>query len=303
MVRNADPTSAYIGDPLHIAPDLNSRPESRTIPCMAYELGILGAGNMAEAIVRGLLSRQQMEASQIIASDLHQARRDLFQKTMGVKATADNREVAGQSANLLLSVKPQQMKALLEQVADSVGDGTLVISIAAGIPASVIEKHLGAQRPIRVVRTMPNTPLLVGSGVVAIAAGKHATEADLERVKQLFAPMAAVLVLDESKMDAVTAVSGSGPAYFFFLVEQMIAAGVSLGLTQEEAHLLATWTCQGAGRMLTIGSDSPAELRRKVTSPGGTTQAAMESMASKGVPEALVDAVRRAAERSKELAG
>jgi len=152
-----------------------------------------------------------------------------------------------------------------------------------------------------VIRAMPNTPMLVGKGMVALARGRAAREQDLAAARRIFEAGATVLELDEEKMDAVTAMSGSGPAYFFYLVEQMIRAGVTLGLSPQEAEVLATRTCIGAAAMLEGSKERPQELRKKVTSPGGTTQAAIEMMESEQIGEILVAAIRRAAERSREL--
>jgi pyrroline-5-carboxylate reductase len=267
------------------------------------ELAVLGAGNMAEAIVRGLVASGGIKPSEIVASDVAPQRRDLFEKSLGARVAADNAQAVRGARTVLLSVKPQQMKQLLAEIAPALGEQTLIVSIAAGISSGSIERNLGAGKQWRVIRTMPNTPVLVGKGMVALSRGAHATDEDLARARRLFEASAGVVVVDESKIDAVTAVSGSGPAYFFFLVEQMIAAGVSLGLTPGEAHLLATRTAAGAAEMLVSSPESPQELRRKVTSPNGTTQAAIETMQARGVPEALVAAMRRAAERSKELGG
>jgi pyrroline-5-carboxylate reductase len=177
----------------------------------------------------------------------------------------------------------------------------LVISIAAGISTSYIERHLGEGRPWRVVRAMPNTPMLVGEGMAALAPGRHATTKDLTDARQLFESAGAVVEVTEDKLDAVTALSGSGPAYVFYLVEHMIRAGVELGLTSQQARQLAMRTALGASRMLVTSPDSPEELRRKVTSPGGTTQAAITRMEKAGVGAAVVDAIKAADKRSREL--
>jgi pyrroline-5-carboxylate reductase len=266
---------------------------------MGYELGILGAGNMAEAIVRGVLSAKRVQADRIIAADVSPERRELFEKQLGVKTTEDNRLVASQSDVLLLSVKPQMCKTVLEGIAAVTKPEAAIISIMAGISSHYIDAALGGHR--RVVRTMPNTPMLVGEGMVAIAAGQYATAEDLLRSRQLFEAAAAVIEVREDQIDAVTAVSGSGPAYFFFLVEQMIQAGVDLGLSPEQARLLAAKTAMGAAKMLMTSTDSPQELRRKVTSPGGTTHAAITTMQSLNFPEVVQKAVKACSDRSKEL--
>lgn len=269
---------------------------------MAYELGIIGAGNMAEAIVRGVLRAGLYRPEQVIASDVSTARREVF-ASIGATAVERNEDVARQSRVIVLSVKPQQMEAVLGTLKPVLDPSTLVISIAAGKTAAFIERHLNLNRPWRVIRTMPNTPMLVGLGVVGIAKGTHATDADMAVARRIFESAATVVEVPEDRIDAVTAVSGSGPAYFYFLVEQMVRAGVEMGLTAEQATAMAVQTAVGAAKMLAESTDSPAELRRKVTSPGGTTQAAIETMQARGVPEAVVAALHRAQERGRELAG
>jgi pyrroline-5-carboxylate reductase len=268
---------------------------------MSYQLGIVGAGNMAEAIVRGVLGGKKLSAEQIIAADVSPERRALFQNELHVKAVEDKLEVARQARTVLLSVKPQQMQAALADIGHVLDSQALVISIAAGISTKFIETALGGSHPWRIVRTMPNTPMLVGEGMAAIAPGQHATAEDLATARQLFESAATVLEVTEDKIDAVTAISGSGPAYVFFLIEQMIQAGIELGLTPEQSHKLATQTALGAAKMLVKSADSPMELRRKVTSPGGTTQAAITYMESHGLGGIVVEAVKAAEKRSREL--
>ena len=266
-----------------------------------HELAIIGAGNMADAIARGILRAKLLSSTEMIAADVAEARRDLFQNDLHVRAVADNATAVREARAVLLSVKPQQMQSVLADLGNHARPDALFISIAAGVSSASIERHLGAERAWRVVRTMPNTPMLVGEGMVAISAGQHATQDDLARARRLFESAAAVIELPEDKLDAVTALSGSGPAYFFFLVEQMVRAGVELGLTREQAHTLATRTALGSAKMLTTSPDTPEELRRKVTSPNGTTQAAIETMQARQVPEGIQAAILRAAARSREL--
>src|SRR4051812_2252196 len=190
---------------------------------------------MAEAIVRGVLARGVLRADQMIAADPTPARRELFQRELSVTAVDDNRIVGRSSKIVLLSVKPQKMAEALAALAAETKPDTLVISIAAGISTRFIEQHLGESNRWRVVRTMPNTPMLVGEGMAAIAAGTHATADDLATARKLFESAAVVIEVDEDKMNAVTALSGSGPAYFFYLVEHMIRAAVELGMTDEQA--------------------------------------------------------------------
>lgn len=268
---------------------------------MTYDLGIIGAGNMAEAIARGVLAKNVLRPERIIAADVSPQRRELFQSQLGICAVEDNASAARDARIILLSVKPQQMPIALGALAAAMTEQTLVVSIAAGISSAFIEKHLGGGRRWRVVRAMPNTPMLVGEGMVALAAGFTASPEDVAAARRLFESAAEVIEVAEDKMDTVTAVSGSGPAYFFFLVEQMIRAGQELGLTADQARQLAIKTAVGAGKMLAGSSDSPEELRRKVTSPGGTTEAAVTFMTKQNWPAITVDAIKAAERRGKEL--
>lgn len=268
---------------------------------MAIELGILGSGNMAEAIVRGVIRSGLLEADQVFAADPSDQRRALFAGQLGVRTTEDNRAVASEANVVLLSVKPQQMKNVLALVGPVARHDALFISIAAGISTRFIETNLGQEKSWRVIRTMPNTPILAGEGMVALARGRHATAGDAVRARKLFEAAADVIELSEDKLDTVTAVSGSGPAYVFYLAEQLIRAGEELGLTVDEARKLAIKTCLGAAKMLATSSDSPQELRRKVTSPGGTTQAAITHLEQHQVGAHIVEAIKAAAQRSREL--
>jgi pyrroline-5-carboxylate reductase len=268
---------------------------------MNYELGIIGAGNMAEAIVRGILRARLLAPGQIIVADVAAPRRALFTSELGIEAVEENTVVASQSQRLLLSVKPQQIKPALAGIGGVLRAETCVISIMAGISTGYIENNLGGSHGWRVIRTMPNTPMLVGRGMAGIAAGRHATPADIADARRLFEVAAKVIEVDEGQIDAVTAVSGSGPAYFFYFVEHLIRAGESLGLNAEQARMLAIQTIAGSADMLAASTDSPQELRRKVTSPGGTTQAAITHLDSMKAGDILADAVSAAARKSKEL--
>jgi len=268
---------------------------------VTYELGIIGAGQMAEAIVRGVLRAGRYSGGEMIAADVSEGRRALFAEELGVRAVAENAEAARQAKVLLLSVKPYQMREVLSGIGAAMGASTLVISIAAGVKSDSIERHLGDGKAWRVVRSMPNTPMLVGEGMVAIARGRHATGADLATARGIFESSADVIEVEEEQIDAVTAVSGSGPAYFFYFVEQMIEAGVGMGLSQEQAHALACKTCLGAGRMLVAGGDSPQELRRKVTTPNGTTHTAISRMVERDMGDIIKEALKAARRRSQEL--
>lgn len=267
----------------------------------SYQLGILGAGNMAEAIARGVIRGRLFDPGQIIAADVSPQRRELFTSELGVPAVEDNRQVASQSAALLLSVKPQQMAQVLDGIAPVARADALIISIAAGISTRFIETSMGREKAWRVIRAMPNTPMLVGEGMVALSRGQHATLDDARRARALFEAAADVIEVPEDQLDAVTAVSGSGPAYFFYLVEQMIRAAVEMGISPEHARQLSVKTALGAAKMLCSSQDSPQELRRRVTSPGGTTQAALTHLENNHAAAMIIDAIKAAQRRGKEL--
>ena len=264
---------------------------------MNFELGVIGGGNMAEACVRGLLGAGMLAAGRIVVSDVSPQRRERLAAT-GVAVTDDNK-LPARCRRVLLAVKPQVLPAVLAEVAGEVRADATVISIAAGVKAASIAQKLGGRG--RVVRVMPNTPMLVGEGAAAVSAGPGATEDDLAWTERAFAVSGRTVRVDESLMDAVTAVSGSGPAYFFYLIEAMVAAGVAEGLDEATATLLASQTCAGAAKLLLESGEKPAVLRARVTSPNGTTQRALETMDAAGVKDALTRAVRAAAERSREL--
>jgi len=264
---------------------------------MPHELGIIGAGNMAEAIARGLLKSNALKADQMIACDVTDARRQLFVTQLGIQCVTEPVEPS-KANTILLAVKPQQMNQVLESLAANANPKALIVSIAAGVTTKAIEKHLS---PRPVVRVMPNTPLMVGQGATALAPGTYATAEHLIIAKCLFSAGSIVVEVTEDQLDAVTALSGSGPAYVFFLVEQMIKAGVDMGLSPEVSKKLATQTIFGAATMLTQSSDEPELLRRKVTSPGGTTQAAIEYLQTNQVDAHIVMALIAAQRRGREL--
>jgi pyrroline-5-carboxylate reductase len=264
-------------------------------------VAILGAGNMAEGILAGALDRGVLKATQVRASDPVEDRRRLFAARFGVHVTPDNAEAAKGANIVLLSIKPQTFHAEAAALAAALCKDCCIISIMAGITTATIEEKLGGSA--RVVRTMPNLPIRVGAGVSGLCKGKHATAQDMAFAMRLFeAGGKAIPLDDENLIDAVTAVSGSGPAYFYYFVEAMADAGVQLGLTRQQALTLAEYTCLGAGRMMVETGEDPALLRQKVSSKGGTTLAALEVMEKAGVKEKIQAAVLRACERAKELA-
>lgn len=262
------------------------------------ELVLIGGGNMGEAMLRGLLRAELLPAAAIIVAEPVREKRLRLAGEMGVAAVEDIGQ-AGPAKRFVLAVKPQQMDSLMPAVRQVLGESSLVISIAAGISTAYLAGALGPAA--RLIRAMPNTPMLVGRGCTGLALGPGATEVDLAFAQRLFAAGGLVRVVDEAAMDAVTAVSGTGPAYFFYLIEAMVAAGVDEGLSADTATALACQACAGAAALLAETGEPPAVLRARVTSPGGTTQAAVEVLETAGVREALIRAVRAAAARSRQL--
>ncbi len=267
---------------------------------MTTQLAFIGAGKMAEAIARGVLSAGLYRPSQILAADVNATRRAYFESELKIITAESARDIAP-ARIVLLAVKPYQVAEVVSQMADRLNPDTLLVSIAAGITSETIELAAGVDRKARIVRVMPNTPLAVGRGMSAIAPGQHANAEDMQIARRIFESAGAVIEVDESQIHAVTAISGSGPAYFYFLVEQMIAAGVELGLDPADARQLAIQTARGAAEMMQ-GGESPEALRANVTTPNGTTHAAIETLRSRGVEASIVAALHAAASRSRELA-
>ncbi len=266
-----------------------------------YEIGVIGAGNAAEGIVHGILRNSVLFDDRMIASDPNETRRGVFADRFHIAVTQDNRHLVQNSYIVILAVKPQQYAAVCEQIRDDVRDDHLIVSIMAGVSTAAIEAQFPSVSA-RVVRAMPNLPVHVGAGMAGICKGKHAKEVDLLRAQRIFDAGGRCIVLeDESRMDAVTAVSGSGPAYFYYFVEMLTSAGEKAGLTHQQASLLAKQACLGAAKMMIESDDSPTVLREKVMSPGGTTQAAVESMTKSNVFDKVVEGVLAAWKRSQEL--
>ena len=261
-------------------------------------IGFLGAGQMAEAIARGLIQAKVFSSGDLFVSDPLPTRRSVFE-SFGVRVTRDNLAVAGQCATLLVAVKPQNLEVLLAEIGPALTRDHLLITICAGCSTGLFEE--AAREPLRVVRVMPNLPVRVRKGAAALCAGRHATPADMALARKIFEATGSVVTVEESLMDAVTALSGSGPAYFYFLVEVMIEAGCREGLPADVARELAIQTARGAAEMMAVEDAPPEELRRRVTSRGGTTEAAFRSMERAGVREALLEAIAAAAARSHEL--
>ena len=264
-------------------------------------IAVVGGGRIGEALIAGLRTAGT-EPSNIVVVDAVEARANQLARKYSILATSLDIGCEGADV-IVVAVKPKDVPAVVGRIGDAVSDSvheSIVVSLAAGVPTQVLENKLSAGSPV--VRVMPNTAMLVGQGVSAVCKGRFARDEHLRQVVTIMESVGAVVVVTESQMDAVTAVSGSGPAYFFLLAEAMIDAGVEHGLPRDVAVTLATGTALGAGAMLTGGGEGPAELRYNVSSPGGTTAAAIRRLEAGGLRAVVADAVDAAAARSQELA-
>jgi pyrroline-5-carboxylate reductase len=260
-------------------------------------IAILGAGKIGEAMLAGLLSAGRSPDS-LLFTERYPDRVAELTEHYGVRGVETD-EAAKLADVLIVAVKPQDIDPLLHSLSWSVRPGTLVVSLCAGLPTALYERHLPDGTPV--VRVMPNTPMLVGQAMSAISAGSHATNEHLQLVQDLLSTVGKVVRVPESQQDAVTALSGSGPAYFFFLVEAMIDAGILLGLPRAVSAELIIQSAVGAATMLRDSGEHPVILREAVTSPGGTTIAAIRELENHGVRAALLSAIEAAAIRSAEL--
>ncbi|WP_113698625.1 pyrroline-5-carboxylate reductase [Nonomuraea lactucae] len=261
-------------------------------------IAILGTGKMGEALLSGLL-RAGFEPDDIVATVRRPERARALRETYGVR-TMSNAEAAKIAETLILAVKPQDMAALLAEIAPFVPADRLVISAAAGITTSFVEQRLGDEVPV--VRVMSNTPIRFDEAMSVISAGAHAGEEHLRHTEDLLSPVGKVLRIPESQQDAATALSGSGPAYFFYLVEAMVDAGILLGMPRAAALDMVTQSIVGAAVMLRDSGEHPVILREAVTSPGGTTIAAIAELERHSVRAAFLAAIEAARDRGRELA-
>jgi pyrroline-5-carboxylate reductase len=263
------------------------------------KLGFVGAGNMAGALIKGLLHAGVVAPENIVASDVKGDRLKQLHAAHGIRTTTDNHALAREVDVLVLSVKPQVIDKVLGELGADVRRDTLVISVAAGVPIEAIEARL--PEGTRVVRSMPNTPATALAGATAIAAGGHATEADLDVARALFEAVGRVVVLDEVLLDAVTGLSGSGPAYVMLIIEALADGGVKVGLHRDTALLLAAQTVYGSAKLLLETGEHPGRLKDMVTSPGGTAIAGLHTLESGALRKTLIDAVEAATLRSQAL--
>lgn len=264
-------------------------------------LGFVGTGNMAEALIKGLLRADPalIAPDAIWGSEPRQARIDLIKQRYGIHMTKYNVDVVRHANTVVLSVKPQILTSVCDEIAPHLKPKALVISVAAGVPLAVLEAHL--PKNTRVVRAMPNTPALVGAGATALSAGTHATAADLKTAEKIFSSVGLTVQLDEEQLDAVTGLSGSGPAYLFLVIEALSDAGVKVGLSRYNALALAAHTVLGSAKLLIETGEHPGQLKDMVTSPGGTAIAGLHTLEAGGLRTTLINAVEAATRRSREL--
>jgi len=262
-------------------------------------VGIIGAGNMGEALLRGLLRSGVLQATRcLVTNKSNDERLARLARDWRVQTTRDKARIMGEGDIIVLAVKPADMPDVLGEIAPHAHPRHLIISVAAGVPLEEIERHLDG---VPIVRAMPNTSTSVGASATAICPGRCATAAHMEVTRQVFEAVGRVEAVPESLFDLVTGLSGSGPAYVYLLAEAMVEAGVGAGLPRQMALALAAQTVLGAGKMLVETGEDPAVLRNRVTSPAGTTMAGVEALEERGFRAAVRAAVERAARRSRDL--
>jgi pyrroline-5-carboxylate reductase len=262
-------------------------------------LAVLGAGKMGETLLRGLLESGAVAAADVVATASHTATAERLAAALGVETTTDNRRAVRGAGRVLLGVKPQTVREVLDEVGDLLTPEQTLVSIAAGVPLRFLEEHTRADVPV--VRAMPNTPALVGAGMTALAGGRHARPQHLAAAEELFRPVGRTLLLDERHFDAVTGLSASGPAFLYIVIEALAEGGVKVGLPRQVAIDLAAQTCLGAGRMVLETGSHPALLKDAVTTPAGCTVDGILKLEEGGLRVTLIKAVVEAARRAGEL--
>lgn len=265
------------------------------------KIGFIGGGNMAAALIRGLLHGGAFLSPQsVIVSDPSKPRLDLLHgEHNGIVTTTSNAEVCAFADVIVLAVKPQIVDKVLGQITHSFREGTLLVSVAAGVSTAAIETKMPPRT--RVIRTMPNTAATVLAGATAISRGSHATDEDVELAEQLFGLVGRTVVLDETLIDAVTGLSGSGPAYLMLIIEALADGGVKVGLSRDTAMMLAAQTVYGSAKLLLDTGEHPGRLKDMVTSPGGTAIAGLHTLEAGGLRTTLINAVEAATHRAQEL--
>ncbi len=262
-------------------------------------IGFIGAGNMANALIKGLTTSGTYSSAQLAVSDNDAERLNNTREMFGLKGYGSNMKLVAASNVIVLAVKPQVIRVVLEEIKSAIKEGHLIISIAAGIPIKMIQSVLGNDKPV--IRVMPNTPALIQKGVSAIAAGQTVTSSHMDFAKKIFESAGKTIVIDEEMMDAVTALSGSGPGYLFSIMEYLAAAARKYGFDGKTSLLLVIQTVLGAAHLADESGLSLSSLREMVTSPGGTTAAALDFFEEKGLKEIIEGGIDAAYRRSIEL--
>lgn len=281
------------------------------MPPLNKKTGFIGAGNMGEAFVGAIIKSNLLSPSMIYVSDINEERLAIFRSNYGISATNDNIKLFSKCNIIILAVKPQLINKVLAEITKQkdymIADKKLIISIAAGIPLRKIEDLLytpldeKSRTKLPIIRVMPNTPALVLSGMSGMSANRYASVEDVNVARTILEAMGKVIEFNEDDLDAVTALSGSGPAYVFYLIESMIEGGINAGLNPNDAYTLTIATLKGSLALIEELNESPETLRKKVTSPGGTTEAAFKILENNRVKQNIIDAIAAATLRSKEL--
>jgi pyrroline-5-carboxylate reductase len=266
---------------------------------LTEKIGVIGAGKIGSAIARGIIRAGLVKKENVMASDVSDELRQAIARDLDIKVTPDNGALCDFAEIIILAVKPQIVDPVAREIAKKLGKSKLLVSVAAGVPLGRIETHL--ERGARVVRVMPNIPCVVGAGAAGFAGGGHATAADLEKVGAILNSFGVGLAVEEKYLDAVTGLSGSGPAYVFLFMEALADGGVQVGLSRDVALKLAMQTVYGAARMALESNKHLSELKDEVTSPGGTTIAGLYAMEQNGFRGTVMKAVVSATRRSQEL--
>ncbi len=262
-------------------------------------IGFIGIGNMGEALLRGILDSGLFPPDSVLASDINREKLNFLSEELGISAIEDNCELVKNSDIILLALKPDIISKVVTEISPELCQPKWCISIAAGISLSTIEEKLS--EGIAVIRVMPNTPAMVREGMSVISLGKYANEDHLNKTKQIFQAVGKVIVVQEKYMDIVTALSGSGPAFIFLIIESLIDAGVQLGLSRSDASIMVAQTVLGSSKMLIDTQEHPVTLKNKVTSPGGTTAVGLYELEKGGVRASIINAVSAATLRAKQI--
>ncbi|MBD3182906.1 pyrroline-5-carboxylate reductase [Candidatus Poribacteria bacterium] len=262
-------------------------------------IGFIGVGNMGKALLRGIIGSGLVSVNRVFASDLNRSKLENLAEDLSITAVKDNKDLVHKSDIIILAIKPNVIKAVMSEISAYIKQPKWLISIAAGIKTDFIESFLQKETPV--VRVMPNTPAMVNAGMSALCAGSNASHKHLDKASQLLQAVGKVVIVEEKLMDAVTALSGSGPAFVFLIIEAFTDAGVKLGLSYSDAATMAIQTIFGASKIAMDTGEHPAILKNKVTSPGGTTAAGLYQLERNAVRSAFIDAISSAAARAKEL--